>query len=231
MKTLNEFREGKILLIDKPLKWSSFQVVNKLRWEIKKTFDIKKIKVGHAGTLDPLATGLLLVCTGKMTKQIQELQDQKKVYSGTMTLGSTTPSYDLETDINQKFSTDHICENILRETTKQFIGEIEQYPPLYSAIKKDGKRLYEYARLGQDIDIKPRKIFIESFNITNFQNQKVDFEVQCGKGTYIRSLANDFGKALNSGAHLSSLRRTKIGDFSINDAIEINEFVESLKKN
>ena len=231
MKTLNEFKEGKLLLIDKPLKWSSFQVVNKLRWEIKKTFDIKKIKVGHAGTLDPLATGLLLVCTGKMTKQIQELQDQKKVYSGTMTLGSTTPSYDLETDINQKFSTDHICENILRETTKQFIGEIEQYPPLYSAIKKDGKRLYEYARLGQDIDIKPRKIFIESFNITNFQNQKVDFEVQCGKGTYIRSLANDFGKALNSGAHLSSLRRTKIGDFSINDAIEINEFVESLKKN
>ena len=231
MKTLNEFKEGKLLLIDKPLKWSSFQVVNKLRWEIKKTFDIKKIKVGHAGTLDPLATGLLLVCTGKMTKQIQELQDQKKVYSGTMTLGSTTPSYDLETDINQKFSTDHICENILRETTKQFIGEIDQYPPLYSAIKKDGKRLYEYARLGQDIDIKPRKIFIESFNITKFQYQKVDFEVQCGKGTYIRSLANDFGKALNSGAHLSSLRRTKIGDFSINDAIEINEFVESLKKN
>ena len=231
MKTLNEFKEGKLLLIDKPLKWSSFQVVNKLRWEIKKTFDIKKIKVGHAGTLDPLATGLLLVCTGKMTKQIQELQDQKKVYYGTMTLGSTTPSYDLETDINQKFSTDHICENILRETTKQFIGEIDQYPPLYSAIKKDGKRLYEYARLGQDIDIEPRKIFIESFNITNFQNQKVDFEVQCGKGTYIRSLANDFGKALNSGAHLSSLRRTKIGDFSINDAIKINEFIESLKKN
>lgn len=231
MKTLNKFKEGKLLLIDKPLKWSSFQVVNKLRWEIKKTYEIKKIKVGHAGTLDPLATGLLLVCTGKMTKQIQELQDQKKVYYGTMTLGSTTPSYDLETDINQKFSTDHICEKILRETTKQFIGEIEQYPPLYSAIKKDGKRLYEYARLGQDIDIKPRKIFIESFNITNFQNQKVDFEVQCGKGTYIRSLANDFGKALNSGAHLSSLRRTKIGDFSINDAIEINEFVESLKKN
>ena len=231
MKTLNEFKEGKLLLIDKPLKWSSFQVVNKLRWEIKKTFDIKKIKVGHAGTLDPLATGLLLVCTGKMTKQIQELQDQKKVYSGTMTLGSTTPSYDLETDINQKFSTDHIYENILRETTKQFVGEIDQYPPLYSAIKKDGKRLYEYARLGQDIDIKPRKIFIESFNITKFQNQKVDFEVQCGKGTYIRSLANDFGKALNSGAHLSSLRRTKIGDFSINDAIKINEFVESLKKN
>jgi len=231
MKTLNEFKEGKLLLIDKPLKWSSFQVVNKLRWEIKKTFDIKKIKVGHAGTLDPLATGLLLVCTGKMTKQIQELQDQKKVYSGTITLGSTTPSYDLETDINQKFSTDHICENILRETTKQFIGEIDQYPPLYSAIKKDGKRLYEYARLGQDIDIKPRKIFIESFNITKFQNLKVDFEVQCGKGTYIRSLANDFGKALNSGAHLSSLRRTEIGDFSINDAIEIDEFIESLKKN
>tara|TARA_B100001059_G_scaffold105936_1_gene105574 strand:+ start:1235 stop:1930 length:696 start_codon:yes stop_codon:yes gene_type:complete len=231
MKTLNEFKEGKLLLIDKPLKWTSFQVVNKLRWQIKKTFDIKKIKVGHAGTLDPLATGLLLVCTGKMTKQIQELQDQKKVYSGTITLGSTTPSYDLETDINQKFSTNHICENILRETTKQFIGEIEQYPPLYSAIKKDGKRLYEYARLGQDIDIKPRKIFIESFNISNFQNQKVDFEVQCGKGTYIRSLANDFGKALNSGAHLSSLRRTKIGDFSINDAIEIDEFVEGLKKN
>ena len=231
MKTLNEFKEGKLLLIDKPLKWSSFQVVNKLRWHIKKTFDIKKIKVGHAGTLDPLATGLLIVCTGKMTKQIQELQDQKKVYSGTMTLGSTTPSYDLETDINQKFSTDHISENILRETTKQFIGEIEQYPPIYSAIKKDGKRLYEYARSGQDIDIKPRKIFIESFNITNFQNQKVDFEVQCGKGTYIRSLANDFGKALNSGAHLSSLRRTEIGNFSINDAIEIDEFIESLKKN
>ena len=227
--TLDDFEKGKLLLIDKPIGWSSFQVVNKLRWHIKKNFNLKKIKVGHTGTLDPLATGLLLICTGKMTKEIESFQAQEKVYTGTLKLGSTTPSFDLETEINQQFPTDHINENILYTTSKKFLGEIEQYPPIYSAIKKDGKRLYEYARKGKKVDIKARKVYIKSFNITGFKNQDVDFEIHCGKGTYIRSLVNDFGKALNSGAHLLSLKRTKIGDFSVDNALKIEEFIESLE--
>lgn len=227
--TLDDFKKGQLLLIDKPIEWSSFQVVNKLRWHIKKSFNLKKIKVGHAGTLDPLATGLLLICTGKMTKEIETFQAQKKVYTGTLKLGSTTPSFDLETEINKQFPTDHINENILHTTSKKFLGEIEQYPPIYSAIKKNGKRLYEYARKGEKVEIKARKVHIQSFNITGFKNQDVDFEIHCSKGTYIRSLVNDFGKALNSGAHLLSLRRTKIGAFSVDNALKIEEFIDTLE--
>lgn len=227
--TAEDFKDGKVLLIDKPLEWTSFQVVNKLRWHIRKRFDIKKIKVGHAGTLDPLATGLLIICTGKQTKQINTYQGQIKEYTGTFTLGATTPSYDLETEVNQTFSTENITEEFLHKTTEQFIGKIQQKPPIFSAIKKDGKRLYELARKGETTEIKAREVEIESFEITNINLPKVDFRIVCSKGTYIRSIANDYGKALGSGAHLSVLRRTKIGDFSVKDAQNIDNFIESLK--
>lgn len=228
MKTREDYLSGQVLLIDKPLHWTSFQVVNKLRWAIRKAFNIKKIKVGHAGTLDPLATGLLVICTGKMTKQINTFQGQIKEYTGTIVLGSTTPSYDLETEIDNTFSTEHITEDLIQETTKQFIGEIVQFPPIFSAIKKDGKRLYEFARAGEDVKIKSRNITINTFEITKINLPEVEFRVVCSKGTYIRSLAYDFGKALNSGGHLSALRRIKIGDFDVTDAISIEEFIESL---
>src|SRR5690606_2417636 len=207
--TAEDYQSGQILLIDKPLHWTSFQVVNKLRWEIKRAFKLKKIKVGHAGTLDPLATGLLVICTGKMTKQIDTFQAQTKEYTGTIVLSSTTPSYDLETDINETYPTEHITPELIKETTKQFVGNMQQYPPIFSAIKKDGKRLYEHARAGSDVKIEPRNITIDAFKIININGLEVDFKVICSKGTYIRSLANDFGKALQSGAHLSALRRTK----------------------
>lgn len=228
MKSLEDFKNGEILLIDKPLNWTSFQVVNKLRWHIRKTFGIKKIKVGHAGTLDPLATGLLVICTGKMTKQINTFQGQVKEYTGTITLGSTTPSFDLETQIDKTYPTEHISEDLIKATTKQFIGDIEQYPPVFSAIKKGGKRLYEFARAGEAVEIKPRTIHISEFEITRFENNEVGFRVVCSKGTYIRSLANDFGKALQSGGHLTVLRRTKIGDFHVDYAFSIENFIESL---
>lgn len=224
------FQEGKVILIDKPLHWTSFQVVNKLRWEIRRAYDIKKIKVGHAGTLDPLATGLLVLCTGKMTKQIDSFQAQIKEYTGTITLGSTTPSYDLETEIDQTYPTEHINSQLIHETTKQFIGDISQQPPVFSALKKDGKRLYEFARAGEEVDIPTRQINISEFEITNIDAMDILFRVVCSKGTYIRSLAHDFGKALNSGAHLTALRRTKIGDFNVSDAISIEEFIEALPK-
>lgn len=229
MKTLENYLTGEVILIDKPLNWTSFQVVNKLRWEIKQTFNIKKIKVGHAGTLDPLATGLLLLCTGKMTKKIDTFQGQIKEYTGTIVLGSTTPSFDLETEINETFSTKHISEDLIKETTKQFIGSIEQFPPVFSALKKDGKRLYEYARAGETVQIKPRTIHISEFEITQINGLNINFRVVCSKGTYIRSLANDFGKALESGAHLSSLRRTKIGSFPIEDAVTVESFIKNIK--
>lgn len=228
MKTVEEFLSGQVLLIDKPLNWTSFQVVNKLRWEIRQEFNIKKIKVGHAGTLDPLATGLLVICTGKMTKQINTFQGQIKEYTGTFVLGSTTPSYDLETEINETFSIKHITDKLIQETTKQFIGEIAQFPPIFSAIKKDGKRLYEFARAGEEVEIKSRNITINTFEITKIALPEVEFRVVCSKGTYIRSLAYDFGKALNSGGHLSVLRRTKIGDFNVSEALSIEKFIENL---
>ena len=229
-KTKEDYLAGQVLLIDKPLNWTSFQVVNKLRWEIRQAFNIKKIKVGHAGTLDPLATGLLVICTGKMTKQIDSFQGQIKEYTGTITLGGTTPSYDLESEINETFPTDHITEDLIHKTTEQFIGEIDQFPPVFSALKKDGKRLYEYARAGEAVEVKSRKITIEAFEITKIEGNAVDFRVVCSKGTYIRSLANDFGKALQSDGYLSALRRTKIGDFDVVDGVSIETFIDELKK-
>lgn len=228
--TGDNYQAGQVLLIDKPLNWTSFQAVNKLRWEIRQAFNIKKIKVGHAGTLDPLATGLLVICTGKMTKQINTFQGQIKEYTGTIVLGSTTPSYDLETEINQTFETSHITEALINETTQQFIGEIDQFPPVFSALKKEGKRLYEYARAGEEVEINSRKITIQDFKITKIDGLNIDFKVVCSKGTYIRSLAHDFGKALQSGGHLSALRRTKIGDFDVNDGLTIEDFIKNLPK-
>ena len=219
-----DFKEGQILLFDKPLGWTSFQLVNKVRWLIRKSCSIKKIKVGHAGTLDPLATGLLVICTGKFTKRIEEFQGQEKEYTGTFTLGATTPSYDLETEIDQTYPTQHISEEKIREATSQFLGEISQFPPVFSALKKDGKRLYEYARNGEEVEIPSRKITISSFEITKISIPNVDFKVTCSKGTYIRSLAHDFGKALGSGAHLSALRRTKIGALNVEDSLDVESF-------
>lgn len=223
--TKEAFLEGQILLIDKPLTWSSFQAVNKIKYALLKNLDLpKKFKIGHAGTLDPLATGLLIICTGKFTKKISELQGQIKEYTGTITVGATTPSYDLETAVNETFPTEHITEALILETTKQFIGEIDQFPPIFSAIKKDGKRLYEHARAGEEIEIASRKIEITVFEITRIALPEIDFRVVCSKGTYIRSLAYDFGKALQSGGHLTALRRTKIGDFSVENGIEPLDF-------
>ena len=229
--TKESFLEGKVLLIDKPLNWTSFQAVNKIRWHIKQRFKIKKIKVGHAGTLDPLATGLLIICCGKETKNINTYQGQIKEYTGTFTIGATTPSYDLETEVDKTYPTDHISETLVKETTQQFIGTIQQKPPIFSAIKKDGKRLYELARKGETIERKSREVAISEFEITNINFPKVDFRVVCSKGTYIRSLAYDFGLALNSGAHLSALRRTKIGNFSVDNSLTIDGFIESLNNN
>lgn len=226
--TEESFKTGQVLLIDKPLEWTSFQVVNKLRWHIRKRFNIKKIKVGHAGTLDPLATGLLIICTGKQTKSISEYQGQIKEYTGTFFIGATTPSYDLETNTDKTFSTEHITDALLYETTQQFIGKIQQKPPIFSAIKKDGKRLYELARKGETTQIKAREVEITEFEITKIELPNVEFRVVCSKGTYIRSLAHDFGLALNSGAHLSVLRRTKIGDFSVENAQSVEEFIKCL---
>ncbi|NER14579.1 tRNA pseudouridine(55) synthase TruB [Leptobacterium flavescens] len=228
MLTEEDFKNGQLLLIDKPLEWSSFQAVNKIKWAIRKKFNLKKIKVGHAGTLDPLASGLLIICTGKFTKKIPEYQGQVKEYTGTFTLGATRPSYDMETEIDKHFPTEHISEELIRKTTEQFTGEIEQYPPIFSALKKDGKRLYEFAREGKEVKIEARKITISEFEITRIALPAVDFRVVCSKGTYIRSLAHDFGKALDSGAYLSALRRTKIGDFNVNNSVAPESFVTQL---
>lgn len=226
--TEDDFLNGQVLLIDKPLGWSSFQAVNKLKWAIRKKFSLKKFKIGHAGTLDPLATGLLVICTGKFTKKITEYQGQEKEYTGVFTLGATTPSYDLETEINETFSTDHITPNLIQKTTAQFIGEIEQVPPVFSALKKDGKRLYEFAREGKAVDIPKRKVSVSAFEITKVDNLNIHFRIACSKGTYIRSIANDFGEALNSGAHLTSLRRTKIGGFNVDIAEDPLVFADTL---
>lgn len=226
--TVEDFQNGQLLLIDKPLGWTSFQVVNKIRWAIRKSFNLKKIKVGHAGTLDPLATGLLIICTGKFTKKIDEYQGLFKEYTGTFTLGATTPSFDLETPIDKTFPTKHITEKLIQETLPQFIGEIKQKPPIYSAIKQDGERLYKAARRGEIVPIKVRLVQIHEFEFTKIDFPILSFRIKCSKGTYIRSIANDFGVALNSGAHLSSLRRTKIGELSVEKAIDPLVFVEDL---
>jgi len=222
--TKEAFLEGCILTIDKPYEWTSFQAVNAVKWTLRKAFSLKKIKVGHAGTLDPLATGLLLICTGKSTKKIADLQGMPKEYTGTFHLGATTPSYDLETPVDATYPTAHLTEELLRQKTALFLGEITQQPPVFSAVKKDGKRLYEYARKGQEVAIPLRRVVITRFELTRIALPEVDFIVSCSKGTYIRSLAYDFGKSLGSGAYLSALKRTKIGSYNVNTAIGPNEF-------
>lgn len=223
---IEDFTEGQLLLVNKPYNWTSFDVVGKLR----NAFKPLKLKVGHAGTLDPLATGLLIICTGKMTKQIDTFQAQEKEYTGTMTLGATTPSYDMETAPNEQFNISKITEAHINQACQQFIGHIQQYPPAHSAIKIDGERLYEKARRGQEVELRLRNVTITEFEITAIKLPEINFRVVCSKGTYIRSLVNDFGKALNNGAYLASLRRTRSGSYKIDDAREVMELVNIIRE-
>jgi tRNA pseudouridine55 synthase len=224
------FQEGALLLVDKPKNWTSFDVVNKIRYTLKFKLGIKKIKVGHSGTLDPMATGLLIICTGKFTKKLEELQGLPKVYTGTITLGASTPSFDAETEIDGSYPTNHIDETLINNTKQQFLGDIEQVPPIFSAIKVDGQPLYKKARKGIKVEIKPRPVHIYQFDFQRLEIPEIDFTVTCSKGTYIRSLANDFGKALNSGAYLSALCRTQIGDYYLNDDWNLSRLIEHIEK-
>lgn len=227
---LANFQSGAVLLIDKPIGWTSFDVVNKIRGKIRHTLGIKKIKVGHAGTLDPLATGLLIVCTGKLTKDIDSLQAQDKVYSGHIMLGGTTATYDSEFPPDVLYPVDHITQTMIQDGTKQFIGQISQVPPIYSAIKISGQTAYSLARRGKDVAMKAREITIHDFKITDDTMPEIAFYVKCSKGTYIRSLAHDFGKSLHSGAYLSSLRREAIGDYHVRNAFSIDEIVSFIEQ-
>jgi len=226
----DSFINGKLLLINKPINWTSFQVVNKIRWLIKSNYEIKKIKVGHAGTLDPLAQGLLIVCTGKLTKKIAEFQSAKKGYSGTFFIGATTPSFDLETEIDSTYSIKNIDKKKLILASKKFLGKSKQSPPIFSAIKLKGKKLYDYARKGESVELKQREIYISKFKLTNINLPLVDFEIECSKGTYIRSIANDFGKKLKVGSYLHKLIRTSIGNFKLENAIKIEDFEKIIQK-
>lgn len=222
-KPVNNFEEGRVLLINKPLEWTSFDAVRKIRNLIR----IKK--VGHAGTLDPLATGLLIICTGKFTKKINEYMAQEKEYTGTFILGAVTPTYDLESEPVNFKPVDNLTEELIKQATSQFTGEIMQVPPAHSAIKVDGKRVYELARKGQEVKLEPRKVTIKEFEIVKIEIPVVHFRVVCSTGTYIRSLANDFGAALGCGAYLGSLCRTRIGAFTINEAMTITDFEKEIK--
>ncbi len=228
-ETDNDFQEGALLLFNKPYEWTSFDLVNKLKFKIKHKYHFKKIKVGHAGTLDPLATGLLIVCVGKYTKKIDSYQSQVKEYIATLKLGATTPSFDLETEIDENYPTEHITLELIDEALKGFIGEIQQRPPDYSAVKVNGKRAYEYARKGQEVEIKKKTLAIDEIEVLEFDQNSLKIRVVCSKGTYIRALARDIGQKLNSGAHLTALERTRIGDFHINDALEIEDFIKFLE--
>lgn len=220
------FAEGEVLLVDKPKTWTSFDVVGKLRNTMKPL----KLKVGHAGTLDPLATGLLIICTGKLTKQIDSFQAEDKEYTGTITLGATTPSYDLETEIEQTFDISTITEDQIVSTAKSFVGEIEQFPPAHSALKINGERVYEKARRGEEVELKARKVTITAFDIEKIEMPHIFFRIKCSKGTYIRSIAHDFGKALNNGSYLSSLRRTMSGEFHVNQAWNLEELITEIRE-
>jgi len=220
------FAEGELLLINKPLRWTSFDVVGKIRNSLKPL----KLKVGHAGTLDPLATGLLLICTGKLTKQIDTYQATEKEYTGTLVLGATTPSYDLETAIDQSFDIGNLTEEQLRANCAQFIGDIQQYPPAHSAVKINGERLYEKARRGEEVEQRARFVSISEFELTRIALPEVDFRVVCSKGTYIRSLVHDFGRTLGNGAYLSKLCRMRSGEFRLEDAYEVMELVNYLRE-
>ncbi|MDB5061631.1 MAG: tRNA pseudouridine(55) synthase [Mucilaginibacter sp.] len=223
-KNIQDFADGQLLLVNKPYEWTSFDVVGKIR----NSFKPLKLKVGHAGTLDPLATGLLIICTGKMTKQIDTFQAEEKEYTGTMILGATTPTYDLESEPEVKFDISHLTDEQIKAACTQFIGDIQQYPPAHSAIKIDGERLYEKARRGEDVELRLRNVTISEFEITRIELPEVDFRVVCSKGTYIRSLVNDFGEALNNGAYLSKLRRTRSGNYRVEDAHEVLELVSTI---
>lgn len=224
------FQEGVIMLVDKPLSWTSFDAVNKLRWNIKQKLGVKKIKVGHAGTLDPLATGLLIICTGKFTKRIEEIQADEKTYTGTILLGKTTPSFDLESEYNAEFPTEHITPEMLEEVRKSFLGEQQQVPPIFSAKQVDGKRAYDLARAGKEIELKANTIHISAFELDTSRFPEIDFEVKCSKGTYIRSIAHDFGQKLNSGGTLIALRRTASGNYSIEDAKSVDEWIKEIRE-
>jgi len=226
---IENVKAGQMLLIDKPLNWTSFQAVNKIRHLFKVHLGIKKLKVGHAGTLDPLATGLLVICIGKRTKEIDQYIGQSKTYTGTFTLGASRPSYDMETEIDQHFATDHITEELIKEAAISFLGEQQQIPPIFSAKKIDGKRAYKSARIGEEVIMRANPIELFQFDIIKIDGNTVHFLIKASKGTYIRSIAYDFGKKLNSGAYLSSLRRTHSGEFSTENAISIEEFESAIK--
>jgi tRNA pseudouridine55 synthase len=219
------FAEGELLLINKPYKWTSFDVVGKIRNSLKPL----KLKVGHAGTLDPLATGLLILCTGKLTKQIDTFQAEEKEYTGTMVLGATTPSFDMETPIEEEFSLEGLNDQMIYDATKAFIGDIQQYPPAHSAVKVNGERLYVKARRGEETELRLRFVTVPEFEITRIALPEVDFRIVCSKGTYIRSLVSDFGKALQNGAHLSKLTRTRSGNFLLENAFEVSDLVAHLR--
>lgn len=219
------FAEGEVLLVDKPLTWTSFDVVGKLRNTMKPL----KLKVGHAGTLDPLATGLLIICTGKLTKKIDTFQAEDKEYTGTITLGATTPSFDLETAVDQIFDISDITEEAIINATKSFLGAISQFPPAHSALKINGERIYEKARRGEEVELKPRPVFIHAFDIEKIELPDIHFRIKCSKGTYIRSIAHDFGKVLNNGSHLSSLRRTMSGGFHVDNAWNLEELIQTIR--
>ncbi|MCB2219757.1 MAG: tRNA pseudouridine(55) synthase TruB [Bacteroidetes bacterium] len=223
-----DFVNGEVLLINKPLEWTSFDVVKKIRNTISRRTGLRKIKVGHAGTLDPLATGLLIVCTGKFTKKINEFQDQDKEYIGTFIMGASTPSFDRETEVNGTFETKHLDAEMLQRATQQFVGEIDQVPPLYSAVMVNGVRAYHHARNKEEVTLKSRRIKINRFDLTRIELPEIDFVVNCSKGTYIRSLARDFGGVVQSGAYLKSLTRTRIGDFTLNQAMSLETFEKML---
>jgi len=223
-----QFEQGEVLLINKPYRWTSFDVVGNLRGFLKAKLGIKKIKIGHAGTLDPLASGLLIVCTGKFTKQIDSYQGLEKEYTGTFFLGATTPSFDLETEINQRFSTEHLSDQLIFESAKRLTGALEQTPPIYSAKKIEGKRAYKYARKDIEVIIKPRNISVSAFEITKIRLPELDFRIVCSKGTYIRALANDFGKLTGCGAHLTALCRTRIGPYHLRDAFELDDLKKKI---
>ena len=226
---LTEFAAGSTILVDKPLKWTSFDVVNKLRWNLKQKLGVKKIKVGHAGTLDPLATGLLIICIGKHTKTINDIMVGDKTYTGKILLGKTTPSYDLESEYNAEFPLDHITAELMEEVRVSFLGDQEQVPPIFSAKQVDGKRAYDIARAGGDVKLKPNSIHISDFTIDAENFPEIAFTVSCSKGTYIRSIADDFGKKLNSGGTLIELRRTRSGDYSIDEAKTVDEWIEIIQ--
>jgi tRNA pseudouridine55 synthase len=223
------FEAGMVLLFNKAINWTSFDLVNSIKIFLKFNYGIKKIKIGHAGTLDPRATGLVIICTGKKTKEIDNYQAQEKEYTGTFRLGATTPSYDTETEPDEFFPTEHITPELINETARQFVGEIDQMPPVFSALKVDGKKAYIYARKNKPLEMRSRNITIQEFEITRIALPDVDFRVKCSKGTYIRSLAYDFGKALGSGGYLYTLCRTSIGSYKLEDALTIEEFKEAYR--